>query len=93
LLTNIGLSLARAGQKNCETRLVALTKALATIPGAEGSTVMRDTIEPDCFIFLENWISVRAHDDGSARLPKDAISAVFEPLAGKPERRILEILR
>ena len=73
--------------------LVALAKALTTLPGAERSVLMRDTREQNCFIFLENWVSVSAHDAGAARLPEDAMPAVLEPLAGKPELRILEILR
>jgi heme-degrading monooxygenase HmoA len=72
--------------------LRALAAALKSIPGYEGSDLIRGVEDANQFVFIEKWASVEAHKAGGPLLPKEVLGGLMGNLAGPPEGAYLNYL-
>ena len=72
--------------------LRALSAALKSIPGYEGSDLIRGLDDGNHFVFIEKWTSVEAHKAGGSLLPKDILGGLMGNLAAPPEAAYLTYL-
>lgn len=68
-----------------EAALVALAAFIRPIEGCRGIELLRDSGQPESFVFIERWASLEAHAAGGQHLPKQSFAPVMAALAHAPE--------
>ena len=87
------IMLATEGRAAALSEVLAdLGKKVMALEGCECVEVMQDIDAPDCFVFVERWVSVDAHRAGGKVLGKGAFAPITACLAKPPEGRYLKLL-
>jgi quinol monooxygenase YgiN len=61
-----------------------LGAVLATLPGSQGSRLLRDRASPLAFLFLEFWESEDARKAAGPHLPQAVMGRIMASLDGRP---------
>jgi quinol monooxygenase YgiN len=62
--------------------LEALADAVKQIAGSQGAMVLRDSKEPNRFLFLEFWADEASRKAAGSQLPKDIMGRIMGSVAG-----------
>ncbi len=62
--------------------LAALAEAVKTIAGSQGAMLLRDSKEPQRFVFLEFWADEASRKAAGSQLPKDVMGRIMGSVTG-----------
>jgi quinol monooxygenase YgiN len=62
--------------------LEALAEAVKTIAGSQGAMLLRDSKEPQRFVFLEFWADEASRKAAGSQLPKDVMGRIMGSVTG-----------
>jgi quinol monooxygenase YgiN len=72
--------------------LVALERVVRPLDGCLGVELLRDSQQPNKFLFVEKWRTVEAHKAAGPLLPRASFGPVMAALAKPPESSYQEYL-
>ncbi|MCB2046745.1 MAG: antibiotic biosynthesis monooxygenase [Novosphingobium sp.] len=64
--------------------LEALGEAVKSIAGTQGTMLLRDSKDPQRFLFLEFWADEASRKAAGPHLPKDVMGRIMGATAGNP---------
>jgi quinol monooxygenase YgiN len=76
------MTAATAKADDLGAALEALAEAVKTIAGSQGAMLLRDSKEPQRFVFLEFWADEASRKAAGSQLPKDVMGRIMGSVTG-----------